>query len=140
MEITNFITPNALGWKHVNSRIRKDLFAKPASLHAVIKTHSEVVQPEKKKLLYRLELIIKDNTKQTSPELASVAVEAEYPITKLGPNDEPLDYPAMVMIRIGQKAFDTAYGVLLAKSVGSALYGIAVPEISSDAYLPRDIP
>jgi hypothetical protein len=54
-------------------------------------------------------------------------------IRKPSPN---AGFPPEIMIRLGQKACDIAYGVLLAKSVGTGLHGIALPEVPPQAFLP----
>jgi hypothetical protein len=129
------IDVNPISWKILSTRIRKDVFKKPSNAAALIGTHwnPDVV---KEQLTFILDLTIRDKSDTKPIELGFVSLEVICEmkgVSKLGPN---VGFPPEIMIRLGQKACDIAYGVLLAKSVGTGLHGIALPEVPPQAFLP----
>ena len=129
------IDVNPISWKILSTRIRKDIFKKPTNAAALIGTHW---RPDiaNEKLTFVLDLTIRDKSDAKPIELGFVSLEVICEmkgVSKLGPNAA---FPPEIMILLGKKACDIAYGVLLAKSVGTGFNGIALPEVPPQAFLP----
>ena len=128
-----------LSWRIVSTRLRKDLMKKPTKASARVGTHWHG-DPATKKMTLVLDLTIVDKGAQNPVELGFVSLEGVFQLSGITSSGVIAEVPAEMIIRIGQKVCDTAYGILLAKSVGTALHGLAMPEVPYQAFLPPGYP
>ncbi len=127
-------------WSISATRMRKDIFKKPSQTTALVHVNWDG-DPPKAEMTLTLDLTIREKNEARPIELAFVSLEVICDIKGIDPNNATaIELPTEVMVRIGQKASDMAFGIVLAKSVGTALQGLDYPEVPLHVFLPPPFP
>jgi hypothetical protein len=135
----NMMKYAVLSYEIVSSRVRKDIFRMPEKGGVTVSTHWEM-KPEKEQLELTLSLALRDKSVQNQIELGFISVKGIFHVLGLAMLGEHELVPIELLHRLGQKTCDIAYGVLLSKSVGTALYGLPMDELPPQAFIQQGFP
>jgi hypothetical protein len=121
------------------TRMRKDIFKKPTPT-ALIHVHWDGDSTEHI-LKLTLDLTIREKNEARPIELAFVSIEVACSYSGGEKSDGTTELPTAVMVRIGQRAADMAFGVVLAKSASIAAFqDLEYPEVPLQVFLPPPFP